>query len=654
MVLMRIGPLFGILSVLISGCSNEGNNAVNDPNQDKPKILVGQADNEAELPEGVILHKSRDPDSPARVDRTPVVIDDPAEISRTQEYFERGIAALYDQALARIAKGEWVYSEHSLALELRREKAVADLHRIMRDESLPPSARTKAAEDLIALKDDSGEKFLFDGLQADSADLRLASLKSLREWNVDVDFSKPDRSSRVLSLLHDSDERVVEAAAALSRYRSIPGTEDKLVELLENGRLKKPEPIAEELAQVASTRRAVDALLPHVLKDKEGEFSHWTGYTFRKLVEHPDPEVSGPVRKMLYEYTLRFPKQRYEQHLVEPLAKSAGHEAIPVLEDILENAKDPVSRMYAVEALARLQPEKAIDLLLNQIKIEGARGGIISSLRKYASEKDYTRIAPVLTERSQRSGKAFDSDVVRLFLLELGPRGEAFVKANMDKLTDDARMWATWKLEGLDVMNALEEFHTAGVVQSKPSELIEKMKQSRNQQWEAKSLDTSDPDSLVGALASEGIVMMFDAETGMIPCHHDRLILQFAEASNGQFSPQWPIQFWHQQNEEDYNAPYTVQFVYKDRVFRIGAENYGDWYDVDAVVRLINFVLETCGQSQRFITLDSDGQIAAFVFANPTVFLPIAEKYRLPLSDDPSKAMREGLEFEKQVLDRLE
>jgi HEAT repeat protein len=519
------------------------------------------------------------------------------------------------------------------------------------NERLAPTARTKAAEKLITLEDAAGGDFLFEMLRSASADSRLAALGSLREWDVETDFSQSDRASRVLTLLNDPDERLVEAAAKLCTSRSIPGTESRLIALLARARLHNTVPIAEELAAVANSRRAVDVLLPQVLKADTDEFSQRTGYTFRKLLEHPDSEVSGPVRRAVYNYTLRFEKQRYDQILVEHLAKSAGQDAIPVLEDIVKNASDAVSRAYAVEALARLQPDKAVDLLIEHIEREGARSYIVRLLRQYATERQFDRFAPIVIDSFQKSGKQFDREAVRLFLIESGSRGQQLVKDHMNELDDDARMWATWKLEGMDLVAALAELHAAGVIRSAPSELLNEMQEVGNRRNVAEPLDTSDPDTLVAALAWDGIVTMFDTEADAIPCDHDRLILQFAEGSDGQFVPRWPVQFWHRASKDDYDGPYSVQFVFKNRLFRIGAENYGDWYDVDAVVRLINFALETVGQPQRFITLDSDGQIASFVFADPAAFLPIAKKYRLPLSEDASKAMREGIEFERRVID---
>lgn len=599
------------------------------------------------------FYQSRSPDAPARVSRTPVVLDDPDEIQRSREIYENELAELYQQAIKNISQGEWIFSEHEFALQQHKQQAVADLRTLLNDESLPARGRTKAAEKLIFLKDSTGEQFLFDSLDSTSKELRLAALNSLCEWNSDLDFSSPEPTRSLLAQLDDADQEIILAAAELCNYRKIPGTEDRLTALLEAGKLTDPEPVAMELAEIATTQRAVKALLPHVLQGKPDEFSQWTGYTFEQLIENPDPEISGPVKQALYDYTLQFPKQRNDQILVEYLAKSANKEAIPVLQEILKNAKDPVSRTYAIGALARLQPDQALDLLTNHIRQEGPGYSTIRQLQTYASEQDYDQIIPIIEEWAQKSDDVYDTQFVRLCLDKLGSRGEQFVREHLDQLTDQARMRARWKLEGLNLHSALKELHTAGIIQTRPEELIEKLKEDGKRSKDTALFDPSDPDSLSTALYLEGIMVMFDVETGTIPCRHDRLILDFANTSQGKFSPQWPVEYWHSKNEDDYDAPYTVQFVLENRLYRTGAENYGDWYDVDAIVRLINFALETTGQPERFITEESGGQIAYFIFADPFAFVPIARKYGLPLSNDPAEAMRKGMEFEERVINQL-
>jgi hypothetical protein len=75
---------------------------------------------------------------------------------------------------------------------------------------------------------------------------------------------------------------------------------------------------------------------------------------------------------------------------------------------------------------------------------------------------------------------------------------------------------------------------------------------------------------------------------------------------------------------------------------------------VSAVQRALNLALEKAGQKERFLALEGDGQIAVFVFADPTRFVPVAKKYGLPLSDGADSAMRKGKEFERKVIEDIQ
>jgi hypothetical protein len=143
--------------------------------------------------------------------------------------------------------------------------------------------------------------------------------------------------------------------------------------------------------------------------------------------------------------------------------------------------------------------------------------------------------------------------------------------------------------------------------------------------------DRSNPDTLAHALNIADIPTTFDAETGSVPCYHDHLIRRFAKKTAGRFAPEGMLQTWNRTREDDDNGSYTVRFLYMGRLYRFNAENRGDWYDVEAVHRALNFALETGRRKERFHWLASVGQAESFVFAAPDAFLPIAEKYGLPL-----------------------
>jgi hypothetical protein len=334
---------------------------------------------------------------------------------------------------------------------------------------------------------------------------------------------------------------------------------------------------------------------------------------------------------------------------VRDLAKIADAEALPVLVDIYNNAQDGACRLYALEAMARLQPDRAIDLLLNHLQRVGNRDHIINyTLPQFADDRDAERIIAVVIPDSQPISRG----AVRLRWEKLGERGRKTVEENNDRLDADARMWVMWKLQGLDLSSAAEELHAAGVIAEEPQAILQQMRLHVESRNDGRSFDLTDPDGMIGILSMSGILTMFDAETGVLPCRHDRLVENFGDATTGRFQPQFAVQFWRPQSEDDFTAPYIVQFVFNDRLYRFGAENYGDWYDVASVQRALNVALEDAGRPERFLPLAPGGQFAIFVFADPQTFLPIAAKNGLPLAADAMESVRQGQEFERRVFER--
>jgi hypothetical protein len=335
------------------------------------------------------------------------------------------------------------------------------------------------------------------------------------------------------------------------------------------------------------------------------------------------------------------------------MAKVADSTVIPVLDEIVEDAGDPVSRGYALEALARLEPERAVERVLVEIAECGSWRTLIDILREYATATDAERILSTLERTWQGDpDHRITIEAARLLFEKLGERGRAYLTAHSGQIEPDANQWIAWKTGGLNVRSALAELYAAGVIQQTPEDLLSRL--DPQQQDSDERPDLSDPATLSWALNQAGLATAFDTETGLVPCRHDYLIDAFAQGSGGGFAPEAAIQIWPRECEDDYDSPYFVQFVYRGRLYQFGAENHGDYYDVEAVVGALNAALEEAAQKERYIGLYTGGQIAHFFFADPTAFAPIAEKYAIPLSADPSEAMRAGMAFEERVFETVD
>ncbi len=637
---------------IVCGCGSH-DDAMTAPKDQEPKVSVGHTDGPTTLPPGVVLVQDRPEDAPDRVDRSPKVSDDAALISESCKLFDKNVELLFKSALEQIRKGDFVDSEHKWVLGLRKRLAISDLKKLLaKQESTATRGRARAAAMLVGFGDAEGERFLFASLNSPSVELRKAALEMLGDWDVKLDFGASDRGRLVLTLIEDPNPGVSAAAYRLAVRKNIAGTAAKLVALLESGRAKDPRDVARELADVADTPQAVRVMLDALLKERPAKHEQRTGFRLERLIQSSNVEISEPVKTAFREFTLGYTgKDRYDQSVVNDLAMVADATTIPVLEDIVAHAKDSVSRVYAKEALARLDPSRAVDRLLDFIRPGQPYEMEVEALGKFATEQDADRIISVLLNNPKQVGQpAVSFAVTRLLFERLGTKGRAAVQQSMNRLEQKARMLATWRLNGLDLGTAIDELHVAGVLPLGREPLLKLMREARERDERGGQIDMADPDTLTEAISWAGIFTAFDAETGQLPCDHHRLILKFAENSNGRFKPECPVQTWHRKSNDDFDAPYTVRFVYQNRLYTFGAENRGDWYDVTAVTRALNFALKTAGQPERFIALNNGDQIASFIFADPQKFLPIASKYALVLSDDPDEAMRKGKEFEQRVL----
>lgn len=161
------------------------------------------------------------------------------------------------------------------------------------------------------------------------------------------------------------------------------------------------------------------------------------------------------------------------------------------------------------------------------------------------------------------------------------------------------------------------------------------------------------PPGLYLLLEVAGVLVAFDAETGMLPCRHDGLVRDFARASRGKFAPTAVSEQWHQAHEDDFEAEYTLRFIESGRLYEGRLRNFGDWYDVERTVEMINQALVDAGHLEQFVLLESDGQVASYVFADPERLQPLADEFHLPLGGDPLAPMERGKDFERRVREEL-
>lgn len=218
--------------------------------------------------------------------------------------------------------------------------------------------------------------------------------------------------------------------------------------------------------------------------------------------------------------------------------------------------------------------------------------------------------------------------------------------SNRDEAAKQADVLKTWKIDSekgdslIVLVNTLSAFksdtelanflNSLGLIKEK-SDPIE---------------DIGDPAMTVNSfLEKKGNTHWFDVETGFFPNEHDDLLRRLAALSSGMKG----VTFEEIAPEEDSEeSPYLLIAKKGDKRYEQQAENMGDWYDVEAVLALLNKISVDLNSSDRYLTLPTGDQTAVVLAISQNTLQTLIQR-QLLLVEDASAAMEAGKQFEAQV-----
>ena len=152
-------------------------------------------------------------------------------------------------------------------------------------------------------------------------------------------------------------------------------------------------------------------------------------------------------------------------------------------------------------------------------------------------------------------------------------------------------------------------------------------------------------------LVEAGHGYWFDVETGMFPNEHDGLLRALADTVRPALDGVVFEEIAPDIDDED--GGYVLRAYVDGQRLETAAENLGDWYDVDAVLRLLDAALLERRSDQRFVLLETMDQTATVVGGKAEV-LRAALDAGLITSGDPKAAEALGKAFEERVRGLLE
>ncbi|MBL0028335.1 MAG: hypothetical protein IPO95_04350 [Rhodanobacteraceae bacterium] len=147
-------------------------------------------------------------------------------------------------------------------------------------------------------------------------------------------------------------------------------------------------------------------------------------------------------------------------------------------------------------------------------------------------------------------------------------------------------------------------------------------------------------------LVEAGHGYWFDVETGTFPNEHDSLLRSLADTVRPALDDVVFEEIAPDIDDED--GGYVLRAYVDGQMLETAAENLGDWYDVDAVLRLLDAALLERRSDQRFVLLETMDQTATII-GGPGDVLRAALDAGLITSGDPKAAEALGKSFEDRV-----
>lgn len=144
----------------------------------------------------------------------------------------------------------------------------------------------------------------------------------------------------------------------------------------------------------------------------------------------------------------------------------------------------------------------------------------------------------------------------------------------------------------------------------------------------------------------------FDPESGRLPNRHGELLTTLASlAARELMGP--PEVVFDESEPPNGAAPYALRAWSNDRRFTAQARNFDGWYDVDAVLGLLNELARRLGKSQRWILVHMSGHDALVVSANGPWLQDVVTRGLLP-SESGNERVEKAVGLEHVIVERHE
>jgi len=562
------------------------------------------------------------------------VIDDPEQVEAARRF----AASQKPEPLSAAALAwERHVSRDAIPTGMPEDEAKLRLRKVIQDPDAPPDARSNACRLFALIDAREGQELILWLLKTGDAEGKRSLLCALHFFTIDERFELTNEALIVelVTLMHAPEWCI----PALNAYASMQpaGCEQTLWEVFDSAEGDSRAAVLLQLTSIRPSRRAlaafVDALPELSARVRERWLTAvWVGGSAAEegVVEKACEIMAGDLL------------QRFNAGQVR--VSDIPHYGCTT---VLRFGRGPDT-----EALVRALQDRTTDRKLlaavyaTRRRLEGPTGrtNIVSDLRRaetfenalFAAERDFegtgdSVILAGLEDELKRQHTHYETmQLIRALIIVGGSQVCVAAKESFEGLPKRERHMLMAYVSVRPTVAVAQGLAEAGIVSfDDPKEFV-----ARVHEWKGGMFGESAARQIgvLDMLKASGIALTFDQEQDETPARHDELVVELGRSTGGSFCPEATHEMMMRRDDEDWDAPYRIQFVHDGRLYRFTAENHRGWYDSGNVVTACNRALADSGSPMRFYWVDDVGQFSTLVCVTPRQARTLSEQFDIALS----------------------
>lgn len=151
---------------------------------------------------------------------------------------------------------------------------------------------------------------------------------------------------------------------------------------------------------------------------------------------------------------------------------------------------------------------------------------------------------------------------------------------------------------------------------------------SQIEEYKKDEFASDDLNDIYTVLEISKLIVNFDTEASTIPVDYDNLLNSFIGISCNKVNK---VDSYLQVNfdEKSESTQYRFFVHFKEKCYVMIPEDFGDWYDVETFVKLLNIITNEAKTKEKYISIGTGDQTATFIFTEMEKYKNLNEMYNL-------------------------